>query len=82
MDKKRRTPHDVLLVKYPRSESNRDQRNRNPLFYPLNYRGIPFRECKFSYFLLKNEFSGRRFIICGFGGKWLYLYGYIRIITE
>ena len=26
---------------YPRSESNRDQRNRNPLFYPLNYRGIP-----------------------------------------
>ena len=24
---------------YPRSESNRDQRNRNPLFYPLNYRG-------------------------------------------
>ena len=26
-----------MLFKYSRSESNRDQRNRNPLFYPLNY---------------------------------------------
>ncbi len=31
-----------LFFQYPRSESNRDQRNRNPLFYPLNYRGILF----------------------------------------
>ena len=31
----------AVLSWYPRSESNRDQRNRNPLFYPLNYRGVP-----------------------------------------
>ena len=37
-----------LFFQYPRSESNRDQRNRNPLFYPLNYRGIPLKDCKFS----------------------------------
>ena len=26
-----------LKNQYTRTESNRDQRNRNPLFYPLNY---------------------------------------------
>ncbi len=25
---------------YPRAESNRNRRNRNPKFYPLNYGGI------------------------------------------
>ena len=38
------------LISYPRSESNRDQRNRNPLFYPLNYRGILFWDCKIIQF--------------------------------
>ena len=33
---------------YPRSESNRDRQNRNLKFYPLNYRGIPVWDCKFS----------------------------------
>ena len=41
---------------YPRSESNRDQRNRNPLFYPLNYRGILFKGCKVSFFFRMLKF--------------------------
>lgn len=28
--------------KYPHTESNRNQRNRNPPFYPLNYEGKIF----------------------------------------
>ena len=28
-----------FLKKYPHTESNRNQRNRNPPFYPLNYEG-------------------------------------------
>ncbi len=51
---------------YPRSESNRDQRNRNPLFYPLNYRGIPDRDCKFNHFF--------RLAKCRGGIYWLYLH--------
>ena len=27
----------LIMIWYTRTESNRDQRNRNPLFYPLNY---------------------------------------------
>ena len=34
-----------MLFMYSRSESNRDQRNRNPLFYPLNY-GSSYRDGK------------------------------------
>ena len=31
---------DVRLhCQYPRAESNRNRRNRNPKFYPLNYGG-------------------------------------------
>ena len=41
LSKKRRHEPNRVAFMYPRSESNRDQRNRNPLFYPLNYRGIP-----------------------------------------
>ena len=29
------------LSSYPRGESNAYRRNRNPKFYPLNYRGMP-----------------------------------------
>ena len=38
---RKKQSRSALFFSYPRSESNRDQRNRNPLFYPLNYRGIP-----------------------------------------
>ncbi len=31
----------ACLFLYPRGESNAYRRNRNPKFYPLNYRGIP-----------------------------------------
>lgn len=30
----------MQLFLYPRRESNPKLRNRNPLFYPLNYRGL------------------------------------------
>ena len=52
-EEKRKVTNNHLLVtffSYPRSESNRDRQNRNLKFYPLNYRGIRLRDCKFNNF--------------------------------
>ena len=51
----------VILIRYSRAESNRNRRNRNPKFYPLNYGSISYvlprrqalsrpRDCKYSNF--------------------------------
>ena len=51
---KRKDQQIAGLFSYPRGESNAYRRNRNPKFYPLNYRGIPsvYRwECKYREFL-------------------------------
>ena len=45
--KKRQAPRACLFL-YPRGESNAYRRNRNPKFYPLNYRGMPDRDCKYT----------------------------------
>ena len=37
------------LFSYPRGESNAYRRNRNPKFYPLNYRGGS-RDCKYTIY--------------------------------
>ena len=49
--KKEQKKQLMLPFLYLRSESNRDQRNRNPLFYPLNYGGIPLGIAKIVLFL-------------------------------
>ena len=49
-EKRKRHAIDCVPFSYPRGESNAYRRNRNPKFYPLNYRGIPsvYRwECKY-----------------------------------
>ena len=49
---------DRLFGLYTRGESNPNRRNRNPLFYPLNY-GCRYKKARL--FLLKNE---KQFFIC------------------
>ena len=47
---KEKTSKLLVSFSYPRGESNAYRRNRNPKFYPLNYRGIPSEyrwECKY-----------------------------------
>ncbi len=46
---------------YPRGESNAYRRNRNPKFYPLNYRGVSDTDAKVSIFF-KNTHKEIRFL--------------------
>lgn len=51
----------IILHLYPRWESNPNRRNRNPKFYPLDYRGIILAVSRNQNAKITNKWQNKNF---------------------